>query len=209
MPVIDLILPVDGTTLPTDHMYSLYSALSRIVAAFHGPGHDVRFGPVPGTYVGNGLLRLDERSRLRCRLPAEQIATVLPLAGRQLDVATHCIRLGVPCVAALVPSAALAAKVVTFKNSVDVSQFLEVARLRLRELGVQGTVDVPLIPAGPRKGEPRRQVVRVKGKRVVGFACLVNSLSPEDSVRLQEEGLGGRRRMGCGFFVPIRQASDQ
>jgi len=27
-------------------------------------------------------------------------------------------------------------------------------------------------------------------------------LSADDSIRLQEHGLGGRTRMGCGFFLP-------
>jgi CRISPR/Cas system CSM-associated protein Csm4 (group 5 of RAMP superfamily) len=29
-------------------------------------------------------------------------------------------------------------------------------------------------------------------------------LKAEESIRLQEEGLGGRRRMGCGVFVQMR-----
>jgi CRISPR-associated protein Cas6 len=36
---------------------------------------------------------------------------------------------------------------------------------------------------------------------VVGYALRVNGLTEEGSIRLQEEGLGGRRRMGCGIFV--------
>jgi len=36
----------------------------------------------------------------------------------------------------------------------------------------------------------------------VGYAVRVSGLSDEDSLKLQERGLGGKRRMGCGVFVP-------
>jgi len=40
----------------------------------------------------------------------------------------------------------------------------------------------------------------VHGKQVVGYPVLVSELTPEESILLQENGLGGRRKMGCGFF---------
>jgi len=39
---------------------------------------------------------------------------------------------------------------------------------------------------------------------VVGYAVVVRGLDPEGSLRLQERGLGGRRRFGCGLMVPAR-----
>ena len=39
---------------------------------------------------------------------------------------------------------------------------------------------------------------------MIGYALRVFGLTAEESIRLQEEGLGGRRRMGCGVFLPIR-----
>ena len=47
-------------------------------------------------------------------------------------------------------------------------------------------------------------MLRIKGKRVIGYALQVAGLTAEESVRLQELGLGGRTRMGCGFFVPYQ-----
>ena len=48
-------------------------------------------------------------------------------------------------------------------------------------------------------------MVRVKGKAVVGYSLIVSGLTAAESVRLQEHGLGGRTRMGCGFFLPVRE----
>ncbi|MCA6558614.1 MAG: type I-MYXAN CRISPR-associated protein Cas6/Cmx6, partial [Pseudanabaena sp. M114S2SP2A07QC] len=33
----------------------------------------------------------------------------------------------------------------------------------------------------------------------------VSGLSEEDSIKLQIFGLGGKRRMGCGVFVPMKE----
>src|SRR5439155_1578765 len=46
-----------------------------------------------------------------------------------------------------------------------------------------------------------RRTLRVKDKQVVGFELAATGLSTEDSLRLQETGIGGRRHMGCGIFA--------
>jgi CRISPR-associated protein Cas6 len=51
-------------------------------------------------------------------------------------------------------------------------------------------------------GEPIRRTLGIHGKQIVGFAVRVDGLSSEDSLTLQARGLGGRRRFGCGAFVP-------
>ena len=48
-------------------------------------------------------------------------------------------------------------------------------------------------------------MVRVKGQKIVGYALVVSGLDADESVRLQERGLGGRTHMGCGFFLPARE----
>jgi CRISPR-associated protein Cas6 len=58
------------------------------------------------------------------------------------------------------------------------------------------------VEAGPHAGQPRRQVLRVKGAAIVGYAVRVSGLSAEESLRLQSATHFGRRRMGAAFFVP-------
>jgi CRISPR-associated protein Cas6 len=201
---IDVSFPVRGGPLPIDHAYPLYAALAKVVPGFHDPGEPFAFAPITGSREGPGRLGLHDRSRLRVRLPGERIAAVLPLAGRDLLLGGDRIHLGVPTVAPLRPAPLLAAGVVTYKNATDPARFLEQTRRRLDEMGVAGEAGVPLVEKGPRAGEPRRRILRVKGRKIIGFALRVGGLTAEESVRLQELGLGGRRRMGCGFFVPYR-----
>jgi CRISPR-associated protein Cas6 len=205
MPTVDLCFPVLGQTLPTDHAYALYSALSDRLPVLHAEDAPVGIASVNGTYTSNGTLQLDRRSHLRLRLPAERIAEVLPLAGQALLIAGHSVRLGVPRVRALVPAAGLIARIVTIKGFEEPSPFLEAARRQLESLEIRGRPDIPLLDRGPRQGQPCRRVLRIKTKTVVGFALQVTELSADESIRLQEQGIGGRRKMGCGFFVPTRE----
>ena len=78
---IEVAFPVQGETIPTDHAYHLYSALSHCVPAFHDEGAAIRFSPISGGRGDKGVIRLADYSRLRIRLAADQIAVILPLAG--------------------------------------------------------------------------------------------------------------------------------
>ena len=203
--MLDLLFSVMGDTVPTDHAYPLYAALASVVPAFHDPAARLRFAPLGGVPDAPGRLRLTDRSRLRIRLPEDQIRLALPLAGKKLDIGGHAVRVGVPSVTTLTPAPTLAARVVTFKHADDPTKFLATARLKLAELGVEGEPAVPLLTSGPRAGEPRRRVVRVAGKAIIGYTLLVSGLTAEHSIRLQELGLGGRTKMGCGFFRSVKE----
>ena len=48
---------------------------------------------------------------------------------------------------------------------------------------------------------PRRDL-RVLDQTLMGFAMSVHGLTGEDSVHLQEAGLGAWRKLGAGVFAP-------
>lgn len=204
--MVDLVFPVRGGSVSADHAYPLYGALSNAVPAFHDPTKSLRFAPLTGGRDESGRLRLMPWSCLRVRLSADAIPTVLPLAGRSIDVASARVTLGPPAVEALVPATTLESWLVTFKHSEELDTFLTTARAKLDEIGVAGETEVRAVGGGPRAGEARRRVVRVKGAVIVGYALMVSGLTAAESVRLQESGLGGRTKFGCGFFLPAREA---
>ena len=203
---VDLSFPLVGKTLPLDHGYALYAALSRFLPHLH-EHKAVGVHPIRGDVVGDGLLRVAARSQLQIRTPTDLIAEFLPLAGKVLELDGHSLRLGVPRVLALRPAATLAARLVTIKGFTEPSGFLEAVRRQSDALGVsrQAAIEIPSVPAGrAHVGEPLRRVLRIKDRTVVGFAVRVVRLTAEESITLQEHGLGGRRHMGCGILVPIR-----
>ena len=78
------------------------------------------------------------------------------------------------------------------------------AASRLHQMSIMGIPAIPAFVDGPRAGQPRRKIIHIKGKAIVGYSLIVEGLTAEESILLQEKGLGGRTRIGCGFFLPQR-----
>jgi CRISPR-associated protein Cas6 len=192
MPAVDLVFPARGGQLPLDHGYLLFSALVARLPALH-ERQDIGIFPLRGQAVGSSLQLVRGALRLRC--PAESIPLLLGLAGSPLELAGQRVMLGAPTVRALEPVPRLSARVVTFKHSLDEETFRATAHRYLEAL----TGHACSIQVG------RRRVVTVAGAQVVGFGLQVEELKPEASQVLQEQGLGGRRHMGCGLFLPTRR----
>jgi CRISPR-associated endonuclease/helicase Cas3 len=206
--VVDLVFRLRGSEVPADHGYLLYTAIALEVPAIHGDGA-IGIHPLQGRLVGGRRLALGRASRLVVRLSAERIPELLPLAGRRLDVGGDGLMLGVPEVRALRPAAALRSRLVVIKGFMEPAGFLEAAQRQLAALGVEGRMTLlrrrlggPLEGGRGSRDSVVRRTLRVHDKEVVGFAVRVGGLGAEDSLRLQAVGLGGRRRFGCGVFVP-------
>lgn len=206
--MLDVAFGVRGDLLAAEHHYQLLGALAKQVPEFHVESAELRFAPINGQREGKGTIRLSDRSRLRVRLPADRIALILPLVGQTIRVGDHCVTLESPVVMPLTPAPTLAARTVTFKNSVEPEQFLTVARRKLDVLNIAGEPGIPLIREGERVGQPRRKILRIKGRCIVGYELQVEGLTADESLILQEKGLGGRGRMGCGFFLPVQPRSS-
>ena len=190
MPSIDLAFRLTGSAVPVDHGYALYAALSRILPEIHS-ATDIAVQPIRGVYSGNGTLHLADFSRLILRLPDEQIQTYLKLAGKRLAVDDHPLSVGVPEIRTLRPVVRLRARLVTIKGFLQEDEFLAAAKRQLEQRGIKGQAHIGT-----------RRTFRVRDKQVVGFEMGVTQLTAEESLTLQEQGLGGRRKMGCGVFVP-------
>lgn len=206
MILVELAFPISGSTLPENNGYALFAAISHSLGGHLPEGMMV--ASIGGRPQGQWKLQLPRGARLCIRTPAERIGEVLPLAGRFLEVAGHEIGLGVPQVRVLEPSTTLASRLVTIKGFADPGPFLEAAQRQLVTLGISGRARIPTVPGGRRQGLPQRRIIRIKGRAIVGFALIVDSLSAADSLGLMARGLGGRRHFGCGIFAPPRQASE-
>ncbi len=197
--MVDLSFELSGGRIPLDYGYALFSALSRKVPRLHG---DRRIGvhPIRGMRLEPRVLTLVPASRLRIRLPPEDLVSYIGLAGAHLELDGFDLRVGIPRVEPLVPAASLTSRLVTIKGSEALDTFRVTARRQLSEAEIAAE---PVLEGDAGRGGPARRVFRLKGRRLVGFSLQVIGLTAEESIRLQERGLGGRRRMGCGVFVPL------
>jgi CRISPR-associated protein Cas6 len=166
--------------------------------------------PIVGMLVGGRLLRITERSRLVLRMNSERVREVMLLSGKRLNIDGHEVSVGLPSPMMLHPASTIRSRMVLIKGFLEVEPFVEACRRQIVAIGVAGEVTVPVstssepLEHGKGHGSPFiRRTVRIRDKIIVGYAVQVAGLSPEDSIKLQEAGLGGRRRFGCGIFVPF------
>lgn len=212
--VFDLSFRITGNYIPYDHGYALYSALARFNPAWHEAAW-LGVHPINGLAIKD-TVRLTRFSRLRLRTPSEKLAELIRLAGKRLRLESRShhyeIMIGVPEVLPLRPLPTLRARCMTIKISEventehgpNREMFLAAARKQLAARSIAGDlwIDETLDTQGR---ECSRRVLRIKNKTIVGYAVTVSNLSDEDSLRLQVEGLGGRRKFGCGLFMPLRK----
>jgi CRISPR-associated protein Cas6 len=198
-PSITVHFPVQGRQLPADHGYALYAAITRKLPDLHGATW-LGLELLSGIPWRAGIIVLPTRgAHLRLRIPADHYGHVLPLAGARLDLAGHIIRLGIPSARPLTPASSLYARIVTIKKFTEAEPFLDAARRQLDALNINATLELPT----DEQGRPRRRILRIKDRAIVGFSLAAHHLNNDDSLRLQTLGLGGRRTMGAGHFNPI------
>lgn len=193
--VVDASFTVFGERLPLDHGYALFSAVSRVLPLLHERS-TWALHSIHGRRIEPRYLNLDGRSSMRIRLPADEIASLLPLIGCSLDIEGYPLEVGTVRILPLRPAASLWSRFVTIKGFVESDLFLDALKRQLDVLSEGVSLSQTDVSVGPRR------VMRIRERKVVGFRVELTGLSAEASIRLQSIGLGGRRHMGAGVLIP-------
>ncbi len=196
-PYIELAFPVMGQNLPIDHGYQLYSALKYRLMQLKD-WDDISIKIILGKLDPNkrNELNLTDRSKLIIRLPSEKVPSVYSFSGKSLTIGKHKIRLGIPEMNFLQPKPNLRSHIVVIRGYQEPQSFLEAAKRQLEELKIDAKIQL----ITKQDGTPKFKTVKVK-QTLIGFGVEANNLRETDSIILQEKGLGGKHKMGCGVFV--------
>jgi len=185
---VDLALAVEGGPLPEDHSLELWKAL---VVAQQGLSElrGVAVLPIRGTSQCRAQVLLGRHSRLWMRVPESAVEAILGLCGVCLEVAGAPLKIGNAKTRALAPYATLYARRV-IADTEDEGRFALWVSERLAALDVRREFIVG-----------SRSSVREAGGRLTGFSLMLPELGARESLRLQAEGLGAGRHLGCGVFL--------
>ena len=196
-PYIELAFPILGQSLPIDHGYQLYSALKYRLMQLKD-WDDVSIKTISGKLDRDtrNQINLTDRSKLLIRLPSEKVPFVYSLGGKSLTIGKHKIRLGIPEMNFLQPKSKLRSHIVVIRGYEEPNEFLEAAKRQIEALNI--SADIKLI--SKKDGTVKPKTIRVN-QTLVGFGIEANNLNEADSIVLQEKGLGGKQKMGCGVFV--------
>ena len=196
--LVDVGFPVRGVELPADHGYLLFSALCEAIPRLsHEPGWALL--PVDGKAEGDRGIRLGPGSMVQLRLPARELGEALALTGRDLTVGPDRVHLGVARIRPLSPASRLRSAAVTIPGCTGAS-FRAALRRELAALPLQQDVSSIEIHVGEEK------LLRARVRTVVAHAVELAGLRPHASLCIQAHGLGARRHMGAGVFLPVTEA---
>ncbi len=185
---VDFAFAVSGDRIACDYADGLYRALAAAL-----PWLDDE--PLAGVHPIRGLtpcadgLMLGGRTRLLLRAPAQRAPECERLQGARIEVPAP-LAIGRISVRELLAYPVLHARLVV-SGAEDEARFVADMERSLAETAI----DCEMIVG--KRGE-----VRAGGQRLVGFSLMLHGLSASDSLRVQEQGLGLHRKLGCGLFVP-------
>lgn len=202
--VVDLSFKVQCKQLPLDHAHALSQTIQQALPWF-AEESQVGIHLIHGAESGNGWLRpqepdailsLSKRTRFMLRLPKHRVEDASKLAGKELNIADNPLVLSAPNQKPLSVLTTIFARYVVIQgmeNSLeDEEAFLNQAAEMLRKEGVQ----VKKMMSG------RAHVLRMPDKDLYTRSLMIDGLKAEESIYLQQQGLGEGRLVGCGLFMP-------
>ncbi|MBK1644134.1 type I-MYXAN CRISPR-associated protein Cas6/Cmx6 [Thiocapsa imhoffii] len=203
--VSDLVFAMRCKCLPVDHAYLLATSLTEAIPWIaREPGLAVHSIHVAGSQNGwerpdhgtDSYLMVPRRTKLVLRVPRHRIAELLSdLPGTHLRLGDETLTVGEGKLKPLCKETTLFARYVALAPGTDLedeSAFLEAAAQALGNRGIRlrkalcGKTHPIATPQGPL---PTRSL-------------LVAGLTLEESIRLQQQGLGRQPLLGCGIFIP-------
>jgi CRISPR-associated protein Cas6 len=200
--ILDVLFAIDCRRLPVDHAHALAAALHAVVPWLasepHAAVHNIHVAGSqngwerPAQGAGQDLIP-SRRTKLIIRVPKARVADLeSALRGVTLDLAGYGLTVGAAKTRGLAKDATLFARQVVSRPGDDEDAFLAWAVSEL------GAIDIVVRKAMCGK----ELVLETPDGPIRARSLMLGDLGPEESVRLQQLGLGPRRDLGCGIFIP-------
>lgn len=205
--VVDLVFGIQCKSLPVDHSHALSQAVQKVL-----PWLDDE--PVAGVHSihvaasGNGWMRPDEpgallhlskRTRLEIRVPKQRIDDGRKLEGVTLDIDGYSLDVQNAVVRPMSTITTLFCRYLATNDNLEKEE--QVLEWVVEQLG--------LLDIKPRKMlcGTEHFIERPEGK-IRTRSLMLADLDTEESIRIQERGLGPYRNLGCGLFIPHKDIND-
>lgn len=200
--IIDVVFNVKGKTIPLDNAHVLSTAVEELLPWVT---EDSRIGihQVCGAESGNGwlrpentdneLLHLSKRQKLTIRIPSQRLDDVKVLIGKQLALGDYKLEVGQSTVRKLSDmNIVFARHVVVSEQTQTEDAFMQECVKQIAGLGIE----VQKMMCG------RERYIQLPNKKLITRGLMIADLEKADSVKLQENGIGIGRILGCGLFLP-------
>ena len=190
--MIDLQFDLVGTTIPADSAMLLSHALLRVLpwlAEDQGAGIQLLKGAE--TNSGDATVNINRRTKLFLRVPKTRVSDTEILVGQSFNLNDHPLQVGNFKTRVFTPFSNIYAHFVD-TGSAGEEQFVQDV---MRELDGHFQLRCGFICG-------RQQTLQGPTGLLQGYSLMLHDLPPHKSLRLQDEGMGHNRLLGCGIFIP-------
>jgi len=202
--VVDLIYNIDCKCLPLDHAYTFSEAIRKALPWMDGESL-AGIHLIHGAESGNGwmrpedptneLLYLSKRSRMTLRVPKHRVEDARGLTGEKLDIDGHSLEVGKAKVRLFSTMPTQFARYVVVPEGIsheDETAFMAYAVEALQGLDIR----VRKLLCG------RAHALQHPDGDLYTRSIMLADLELEETVILQQQGIGQHRKIGCGLFIP-------
>lgn len=196
--MIDLSFSVECRELPYDHAYELSSQILELIPEISKDKRNA-IQTLHGPMSGNGWVRpdtenifLSKRSKLYMRINKSQLDYVKSLEGKEVNLFGNKLSIGKSSVKSFLIVKDLFCRFVFSDESTAEEDFLKTVQEELKQHGIS----IRKALCGKSKK------INFDGKALYTRSLMIADLSKEDSLKIQENGVGLHRLYGCGIFLP-------
>ena len=195
----DLSFSVDCKELPYDHAYELSSEILNLVPEIRNDKRNA-IQTLHGPMSGNGWVRpdsenipLSKRAKLIIRINKNQLNDIKNnIEGKEISLFGNTLKIGRSKVKNFLVVKDLFCRFVMSDHKTSEDDFLNIIQNELRGLNI----NIRKALCG------RSMVISFGEKTLYTRSLMIADLSKEDSLKLQEEGVGDKKLYGCGIFLP-------
>jgi len=200
--VIDLSFKVSCKQIKLDHAWALTEAVSQLLPWLK----DESQSAVHHIYIpqsGNGWVRADEfedeviqlsrRTRLKIRIPKSRLHETQSLTGKTITIDGDELTFGQSDQQLLSTLTTIVARHVHVPDTNDSEEaFLNAINEQIRAMGISAR---KMLCGKSHQLKTPEGLIRTR-------SLMVADITPEESIRLQENGVGHYYTYGCGVFIP-------
>jgi CRISPR-associated protein Cas6 len=198
--IVDVSFVIECKTLPVDHAHSLSQAIQKelpwLPQTKSAGIHQIHVANSQNGWMRpekpDDLLYLSRRTRMVLRLPKERVEDAMALTGKALNVDGNDLKVKAGAIMPLTTLTILFSRYVVADKEQSETAFMDDVAQVLKTLKID-----------PRKMLcGTRNEIHTPDKTINTRSLMIADLTVDESIVLQQQGLGPERLLGCGIFIP-------
>jgi len=199
--IVDLVYKINCKCLPLEHAKSLSMAIHKALP-WIADEDSAGIHLIHGAESGNGwmrpedpaneLLYLSKRTKMTLRLPKERLPEANELTGQKLIIDDYEIEVGAASSKLLSTQSTIFSRYVVSTETETEDEFLQRVYAELQKLDIK----INKLLCG------KTHILQGHYGDIFTRSIMLAELKPEESVRVQQHGIGEGRKLGCGLFIP-------